>query len=157
MLSVAVCLGNLPLQVKVAHIVQMPVNLGKQDVKEAAALFCRHNVPTGMGVLLPTLLWEQVHLWAAGSGHLFAHLSCEVLLHRNSHTLCAGRALLICVRGAACQIRAFILSASHCYLCYIQLFCMVEIDIICKYWHAHANDTLRFLYTSCVFIPEFSL
>lgn len=32
MLSVAVCLGNLPLQVKVAHIVQMPVNLGKQNV-----------------------------------------------------------------------------------------------------------------------------
>lgn len=55
MLSVAVCLGNLPLQVKVAHIVQMPVNLGKQNVKEAAALFCRHNVLIGVDILLPTL------------------------------------------------------------------------------------------------------
>lgn len=34
MLSVAVCLGNLPLQVKVAHIVQMPVNWGSKVFKK---------------------------------------------------------------------------------------------------------------------------
>lgn len=55
MLSVAVCLGNLPLQVKVAHIVQMPVNLGKQNVQEGAAPFYRHNVLTGTGTASPTL------------------------------------------------------------------------------------------------------
>lgn len=65
---------------------------------------------------------------AAGSGHLFVHTVYDVLLlDRSEKRLDIGRALLLgrekvlCVHGgpphgAACQIRACILIASHCYL-----------------------------------------
>lgn len=65
---------------------------------------------------------------AAGSGHLFVHTVYNVLLlDRSEKRLRVGRALFLCrekvlcvhggpSQGAACQIRACILIASHCYL-----------------------------------------
>jgi len=96
MLSVAVCLGNLPLQVKVAHIVQMPVHWGKQSIWEAAAPFCRHSVPTDTGTGMPMLQMGRVHVLAAGSGCLLAHAVDDVVLDRSKKILHVGRALLLC-------------------------------------------------------------
>lgn len=170
MLSVAICLGNLPLQVKVAHIVQMPVNLGKQNVQEAAAPFCRYNVLTGTGTASPTLWMETgpragCRKWSSfcpyGVWCAAAWQKREETQYREVTAPWQRKSSLCAWRSSSWSSLSDQSMHSNCKsllpLVYtIVLYGINKILFVNIYMHMQMTP-YSFLYISRVFIPEFSL